>query len=311
MECPLVTIIVLAYNQEKTISRTIDSILGQKTEFDFEILVGDDASIDGTRSIVENYCNRYPGKMRLMKKTPNKGLYRNSLECIRACDTEFVAFCAGDDYYCNPYKLQYQVEHLRKYPKCVAVHSEMKHVNSQTGVITVPPLRSDILSGDVSTAIFFEHIVYTPTLMFRRKSLSDDVINKLLSKSFGVDDVVFLSYIAQQGDIHHIQKYDVAYNTGGETACQSSYLGRKIDFINNVYEALIYVYNDIMPAFPRKILFKLHKYDICKAILSERKLAAIFKYYKYISLYALFVTLLDTIGHNNRNRKKYYLKYMS
>ncbi len=310
MRHPDVTIIVLTYNQENTLSRAIDSILKQDTSFNYEILIGEDASMDKTREIAYSYQKEYPDIIKIMPPAPNKGIYRNSLECIKACNTNFVAFCSGDDYYCNDNKLQYQVEFLMQNPKCVAVHSEMKHVNYRTGHISSPPFRKNVPSGNISNTVFFEHIVYTPTLMFKRESLSNDIIDKLLMQSFRVDDIVFLSYMAQQGEIHYIKKYDVAYNTGAETVCQSMDLRKRVNFINHCYDALFYVYDDIRPDFPKKILYKLREYDLCKAILSDRKLIELFKYRNNMTLSALFASLSDIIRHNKMNRQRYYKKFV-
>ncbi|MDE7143493.1 MAG: glycosyltransferase family 2 protein, partial [Muribaculaceae bacterium] len=61
-----VSVIVLTYNQEDTISRTLDSILAQQVDFDYEIIVGDDASTDRTRQICTQYQQRHPDRLRIM-----------------------------------------------------------------------------------------------------------------------------------------------------------------------------------------------------------------------------------------------------
>lgn len=74
---PLVSVVVLTYNQAVYIGRAMDGILSQKTDFPFEILVGDDASTDGTGEILQEYAKKYPGRIRLFLWEENLGASRN------------------------------------------------------------------------------------------------------------------------------------------------------------------------------------------------------------------------------------------
>ena len=70
---PMVSVIVLTYNHEKYIKEALDSILMQKVNFDYEILIGDDASSDNTVKILKKYQNRYPNIIRLFLNKINLG----------------------------------------------------------------------------------------------------------------------------------------------------------------------------------------------------------------------------------------------
>ena len=120
---PLVSVIVLTYNQQDTIARTLDSILAQRVSFPFEIVIGEDAGTDGTRSICEDYVRRYPDKVRLMPKAPNKGVVRNYFDTLEACRGEYIADCAGDDYWTSDTKLQRQADILMQRPEVAVVHT--------------------------------------------------------------------------------------------------------------------------------------------------------------------------------------------
>ena len=87
----LVSVIVLAYNQQDSIARTLDSILMQKCRLPIEIVVGDDASTDGTRAVCEDYARRYPDIVRLMPAAPNKGMVDNYFDCMLACRGKYIA----------------------------------------------------------------------------------------------------------------------------------------------------------------------------------------------------------------------------
>ena len=93
----LISVIVITYNQERTIGRTLDSILNQRCHLPLEIIIGEDASIDNTRKICETYAERFPKMVKLMEKAPNKGIVDNYFDCLLTCKGKFIADCAGDD----------------------------------------------------------------------------------------------------------------------------------------------------------------------------------------------------------------------
>lgn len=92
---PKVSVIVLTYNQEKLIGRTLDSILAQKCDFPFEIIVGEDCSTDGTLAVCRDYEARHPDKIRLFANNPNKGLLDNYYDCILLARGEYLADCGA------------------------------------------------------------------------------------------------------------------------------------------------------------------------------------------------------------------------
>ena len=116
---PLVSVVVLAYNQAAYIRRAVDGILSQKTDFSFEILIGDDASTDGTGEILREYAKKHPGRIRLFLREENLGASRNVYELLCAARGTYIATCEGDDYWVSPHKLQKQKEALEENPACV------------------------------------------------------------------------------------------------------------------------------------------------------------------------------------------------
>lgn len=110
---PLASVAVLTYNSEATVRQCIDSILMQKTDFDYEIVVGDDCSKDSTQSILLDYSQQYPKKFVLLFNELNKGVSWNNVNVLSHCQGEYVAMCEGDDYWMDENKLQTQVDFLR------------------------------------------------------------------------------------------------------------------------------------------------------------------------------------------------------
>jgi len=114
MKNPKVSILITTYNQEKYISQTIKSVLTQKTNFPFEILIGEDCSKDKTSKICEKYAKKYPQKIKLFKNPKNLGLLKNFSNVFLKSKGEYIATIGGDDYWIDKYKIQKQVDFLEK-----------------------------------------------------------------------------------------------------------------------------------------------------------------------------------------------------
>ncbi len=110
---PVVSIYCITYNHEKYISAALDGLLAQRTDFPFEIVLGEDCSTDNTLEIIEKYQGEYPGFIKLIRGEKNVGVNRNAYNTMKACTGEFVAICEGDDYWTDIHKLQKQVDFLR------------------------------------------------------------------------------------------------------------------------------------------------------------------------------------------------------
>lgn len=110
---PLVSVCMITYNHEKFIRQAIESVLCQRTNFQYELIIGEDGSTDNTRLICEEYSMRY-SNVRLLPKGCNKGYRINFLETLKAASGKYVALCEGDDYWSDPQKLQQQFDVLER-----------------------------------------------------------------------------------------------------------------------------------------------------------------------------------------------------
>lgn len=109
---PLVSVCLITYNQEKYIAQTLHSILSQKTNFIFELVIGDDASTDATNTICVEFGQRYPDIVKYRSQKNNIGFLYNFYQTCLRCKGQYIAFCEGDDYWIDPGKLQKQVDFL-------------------------------------------------------------------------------------------------------------------------------------------------------------------------------------------------------
>lgn len=126
---PTVSVLVQTYQHVKYIKDCLDGILRQETDFDFEILIGEDDSNDGTREICIEYAQRFPDKIRLFLHDRNKKIKDkkfkpgqfNLFNNLFSARGKYIAVCEGDDYWTDAFKLQKQVQFLENNEDCMIV----------------------------------------------------------------------------------------------------------------------------------------------------------------------------------------------
>ena len=107
-----VSIICTNYNKGDWVREAIDSFLNQKTNFDFEIIIIDDASTDHSYEIIQEYQNKFPEKVRTFRNEVNLGITRTWKKVCQEAKGQYIARCDSDDFWTDPLKLQQQVDLL-------------------------------------------------------------------------------------------------------------------------------------------------------------------------------------------------------
>lgn len=131
MSRPLVSVFMMTYNHEKYIAQALDSVLMQKCNFHYEIVIGEDCSTDNTRSILLSYKEKNPEKIKLLLHEKNIGAANNQNEVFKNCTGKYVAMLEGDDYWTDPCKLQKQVDFLETNPEYVLTTHTVQVVNEK------------------------------------------------------------------------------------------------------------------------------------------------------------------------------------
>lgn len=132
----MATISCVTFNHAAYIRQALDSFLMQKTDFEYEILVHDDASTDGTGDILREYERKYPGKVLPLIQTENQ--YSQGIDNISGAFNfprargKYIFMCDGDDYFVSPDKLQKQVDYMEAHPDCtLCIHSARIHLEGK------------------------------------------------------------------------------------------------------------------------------------------------------------------------------------
>ena len=231
---PVVSVHMITYNHEPYIRQAIEGVMMQKTNFEFELVIGEDCSQDKTREICFEYQKKYPDKIRVLWWHENLQKVShpaggNGRRTTAHCRGEFIAFCEGDDYWIDQYKLQKQVDMMRKYPAVGLCITSAKVVNvitdefrqwNETGEIhygynTGKDFVAHYLFGTESIyhGINDSRLVITASALFRQCALHSTSSRFDINKwKLRVGDIQTWLSIASGYDVYILQDVSVAYN---------------------------------------------------------------------------------------------------
>ena len=172
-EAPIaVSVAVITYNMQHYLPQLLDSILMQKTDFRYEIVVDDDHSPDHSREILLDYQSRYPDKFVLSLRDYNLKGSRNMYGVLRQCRGKYIAILEGDDWWDWDGKLQYQYDFMESHPEYIGMYCNSWCELSRTE--SVQKVRRDISESmvfsykDFQNYHFFDRLPNsTDTAFFR------------------------------------------------------------------------------------------------------------------------------------------------
>ena len=268
-----VSILCIAFNHEKYIRDALEGFVNQKTDFDFEVIVHDDASTDRTADIIKEYAEKYPHLIKPILQMENQFSKRVDIcrEIMFPVATgSYIATCEGDDYWIDTQKLQLQVDFLDQNPQYSAcVHNSYKQ-EMLTGKKTV-------LYGTQDCDLYTTHVLnggaccyQTASLMFRREAFYD--FPPFLPVFHDYPFSIHLSFL---GPIRYMSRVMSVYRFGTESSSVSA--ARKdmrrtaeiykyvIDLLRQVNEYTNFVYDgqikELITYNTYKVLFFEEKYS--------------------------------------------------
>jgi glycosyltransferase involved in cell wall biosynthesis len=165
---PKVSVCIVTYNQKDYIGQCLQSILDQVADFDFEIVVGDDCSTDGSRQIVQEFASMYPHIVKPILHERNVGAVKNYCAVHALAKGEYVAHCDGDDYFL-PSKLSTQAGFLDDNPTCMMAAHRVKVLDGETFSAQTQN-NPDFIDIDY---LLLNHPCFMNSSMMYRKSAAD------------------------------------------------------------------------------------------------------------------------------------------
>jgi glycosyltransferase involved in cell wall biosynthesis len=179
---PKVSVDMVTYNQVQFVAQAVESVLMQRVSFSYELVIADDCSTDGTATILRDYAERFPDRVRLIVREKNLGAGPNAVDLLKRLAGDYIAYLEGDDYWSDPDKLQRQVDYLDAHDGCALVHHRVARIAWPSGEVIdewPPPRhrRERMEPQDLVTTNYIQSC----SMMFRRTWLPplDDEFQRL------------------------------------------------------------------------------------------------------------------------------------
>jgi glycosyltransferase involved in cell wall biosynthesis len=260
---PKVSVLITTYNQEHLITQAVDSVLMQVTDFDYEIVIGEDASSDRTREIVVELARQHPDKVRVLLRDPevaNRERHlagkMNFLQALASCRGELIAVLDGDDYFTSPHKLQKQVDFLNARPDCVICFHNVTAVYEDQSKENLSPEDQKEISGIED--LLWGNFITSCSIMYRREPVVE-IPNWFLTAKVG--DWPLHIFKAQHGKIGYLNEVMAAYrvHTAGAWSLRkrSHQLLTSLKLLDNIDRDLEFKYHASVRGSQTRILFEL------------------------------------------------------
>ena len=261
----LISVVVCTYNQQDTIGRTLDSILMQQCHVPFEIVIGEDCSTDNTLAICQEYATKHPDIIRLFANRPNKGVVDNYFDCILAAQGQYIADCAGDDFWTDPLKLEKEVTVLEQHPEVTLVHTDWMMYNETTGAATPSaqkPFTAAFTHGsEMLEAIITQTqvpVIHLCTSLYRREVVVSALLEDeqmFRNPEFGCEDLQVSCVMALAGDIAYLPEPTLNYSLGQESVSFSEDHHKQFRFVRGATALSYYLAEKYRIHSPRVVAF--------------------------------------------------------
>ncbi|MBV2188985.1 glycosyltransferase family 2 protein [Providencia rettgeri] len=265
-----ISIICITFNHGKFIANTLDSFLGQKTKYKYEIIIHDDASTDGTQDIISQYHQAYPDIIKPIFQIENQ--YSKGIKPFDICRLKskgkYIAICEGDDFWCDPHKLEKQIDFLENNPDYIVSTHNACIIDNNNKLISESKL-NDICKKDFSSKelIKTKGFILTLTWVFRNIDFGP-----LPEKSHVInEDTFFTSVLGLYGKSKfHSDIIPAAYRIHENGVWSSTSNDEKLTSIVNTFYWLQCYHHRVNSGWSDYFLLLHFKYT-CKRIFMHKK----------------------------------------
>ena len=229
---PIVSVVITSYNRVNSIEQSIQSVLSQVTNFDFEVIIVDDGSNDESQSVIEKYsCYN---QVRIFLED-HKGLMPTYLKAFFKCKGKYVAVCDSDDYWIDPNKLQKQVDCMEENIMVAACFTRARGLK-ETGEFFDVELPPQQLSFNV---MLKGGHMFSPTLMMRLDCLKY-FWNTLENKRFKIWDYPLYLYISYYFKIAYLNDVTAVWRIREESYSNTRQRKRRLNYILILFRIKLY-----------------------------------------------------------------------
>jgi len=241
----LVSIPVITYNHKNFIKQNLDGILMQKTDFRYEIIIGEDCSTDGTREIIFDYAKRFPKMIKVITSDTNVGSLNNQIRTLVACSGKYFAFCEGDDYWTDIFKLQKQIDFLEQNQDYGMVHTDADYYYQKGNRLVNNFNKSNKInfpSGKIFNELLNNFLFIVTATVCVQKEIFLEAFNPELfaSKNWLLNDLPLWLEIAAKTKIKYFGESTAAYRLSNDSASRSNDLVKHHKFHLSVFDIRYY-----------------------------------------------------------------------
>jgi len=268
-QTPEITVCLFSYNFEKYLPQALDSVLAQKLEVPFEILVGDDCSTDGSLDILAGYESRFPGLVRVLRSPENLGGTQNWLRTIRAAKGRYVALLDGDDYFTSPDKLQKQYEVLERHAQySLSFHDVFERFEGVDGVDHDVRYPKELYTlKDIIREGWF---IRTSSLFFRKDLLTAELPAWVYDFHYRLDSILPV-ILCSRGDAHCTREIMSVWRKHSRSMTYELHRDLRMNFITEISLArrLNELTNHRFDRETRQRISRLHTYRFLHFLKKE------------------------------------------
>lgn len=277
MENPVVSVCLLSYKQCEYIRQAIDSVISQKCNFSYEIVVGDDGSNDGTKEVLLEYAVKYPGIFNLLINEKNGGVMANLYRVLTNCKGKYIANLEADDYWIDENKLQLQVDYLESHKDASAVGANYYSVdeNGENKRISLMPYECnkvyrmrDYLKNGM--------LMHTNTLLYRNVfDFTSSTFRETLLCAPTMGDVFMRCNVYDRGYVYCFQSPMLCHRETLNVA--SSFQAQQIDGANRYTWMMFDIVKHMQVYFEKD-------YKLCNIVINRMAYLFFFNSLKRINL---------------------------
>ncbi|NHH91315.1 glycosyltransferase [Pseudoalteromonas sp. MB47] len=241
-----VSVAISCYNFEDYIGECIISILSQNTDFNFEVIIVDDASTDNSANIIHSLISNNP-RVKFIQQQTNKGSDATKQLACTLAQGKYIAFLDGDDVaYAN--KLQTQYDYLENNPDCSCCYHDMAMIDKDSTNLGLSYFEQFYNQQYIPDKAEMAHLVQYGTFlvassqMFIASAFKENLLPTNLNY---IQDFYYHVHTASKGNFGRIMKTLGAYRQheqsySGQNAKSNE---RRLECLQNILMACDYAHS--------------------------------------------------------------------
>ncbi len=229
---PLVSVIVTTYNHEPYLAEALNAILSQECDFGVEIILGEDCSSDNTLGICKTFALQYSDRITLITSAENVGWRANYRRCVEAARGKYIAFCDGDDYWCDNSRLAEQVVLMEQNPNIGLCYTLAERREGEGRLVGRFPIGEGHTSLD---AMLHDWCVENCTTLASRESVLDYYATEKPENhpEWLTEDLPMWLYVAAHSEVAYIDKVTAVHRVFPDSVSHSTSLAKRLAFCDS------------------------------------------------------------------------------